>query len=165
MLIKKYGAAERGKKRLCLITNAACPTKDPFEGTKDEQVSTIAAKMAAEGIKMESIVLRADNASGDVDEKIIEENDHLLSLFSTNAIAKTVYVESPLSLLGSLKTRRVAPVTLFRGDLEINPSMKIKVTLSPFKKYIKIIREKLIFRFGCCRFGFIRKWLRRDFPR
>ncbi|KAG2314346.1 hypothetical protein Bca4012_065016 [Brassica carinata] len=138
MLIKKYGAAERGKKRLCLITNAACPTKDPFEGTKDEQVSTIAAKMAAEGIKMESIVMRADNASGDVDEKIIEENDHLLSLFSTNAIAKTVYVESPLSLLGSLKTRRVAPVTLFRGDLEINPSMKIKVWV-----YKKVAEERL----------------------
>lgn len=127
MLIKTYGAGQRGKKRLCLITNAASPTKDPFEGTKDEQVSTIAAKMAAEGIKMESIVMKAD-PSVDVDEKIIEENDHLLSLLSNNAIAKTVYVESPLSLLGALKTRRVAPVTLFRGDLEINPSMKIKVS-------------------------------------
>ncbi|KAF2620359.1 hypothetical protein F2Q68_00038774 [Brassica cretica] len=137
MLIKMYGAGQKGKKRLCLITNAACPTKDPFEGTKDEQVSTIAVKMAAEGIKMESIVMRAD-ASGDVDERIIEENDHLLSLFSTNAIAKTVNVESPLSLLGSLKTRRVAPVTLFRGDLEINPSMKIKVWV-----YKKVAEERL----------------------
>lgn len=134
MLIKMYGAGQKGKKRLCLITNAACPTKDPFEGTKDEQVSTIAVKMAAEGIKMESIVMRAD-ASGDIDERIIEENDHLLSFFSTNAIAKTVYVESPLSLLGSLKTRRVAPVTLFRGDLEINPTMKIKVTLISLFNY------------------------------
>ncbi|CAF2106280.1 unnamed protein product [Brassica napus] len=137
MLIKMYGAGQKGKKRLCLITNAACPTKDPFEGTKDEQVSTIAVKMAAEGIKMESIVMRAD-ASGDIDERIIEENDHLLSFFSTNAIAKTVYVESPLSLLGSLKTRRVAPVTLFRGDLEINPSMKIKVWV-----YKKVAEERL----------------------
>ncbi|XP_009107395.1 ATP-dependent DNA helicase 2 subunit KU80 [Brassica rapa] len=137
MLIKMYGAGQKGKKRLCLITNAACPTKDPFEGTKDEQVSTIAVKMAAEGIKMESIVMRAD-ASGDVDERIIEENDHLLTLFSTNAIAKTVYVESPLSLLGSLKTRRVAPVTLFRGDLEINASMKIKVWV-----YKKVAEERL----------------------
>lgn len=128
MLIKMYGATQKGKKRLCLITNAACPTKDPFEGTKDEQVSTIAMKMAAEGIKMESIVMRA-NLSDDVQEKIIEENDHLLNLFSSNAIAKTVNVDCPLSLLGSLKTRRVAPVTLFRGDLEINPTMKIKVIL------------------------------------
>lgn len=127
MLIKMYGTAQKGKKRLCLITNAACPTKDPFEGTKDDQVSTIAMKMAAEGIKMESIVMRA-NSSGDVHEQVIDENDHLLNLFSSNAIAKTVYVESPLSLLGSLKTRRVAPVTVFRGDLEINPTMKIKVS-------------------------------------
>lgn len=126
MLIKMYGAAQKGKKRMCLITNAACPTKDPFEGTKDDQVSTIAMKMAAEGIKMESIVMRS-NLTGDAYEKVIEENDHLLNLFSSNAIAKTVNVESPLSLLGSLKTRRVAPVTLFRGDLEINPTMKIKV--------------------------------------
>ena len=123
-----YGNAHKGKKRMCLITNAACPTKDPFEGTKDDQVSTIAMKMAAEGIKMESIVMRS-NLSGDAHERVIEENDHLLTLFSSNAIAKTVNVDSPLSLLGSLKTRRVAPVTLFRGDLEINPTMKIKVTL------------------------------------
>lgn len=130
MLIKKYGALQKGKKRLCLITNAACPTKDPFEGTKDEQVSTIAMKMAAEGIKMESIVMRSNVSGDDGHERIIEENDHLLNLFSSNAIAKTVYVESPLSLLGSLKTRRVAPVTIFRGDLEIDPTMKIKVTFA-----------------------------------
>jgi ATP-dependent DNA helicase 2 subunit 2 len=137
MLIKMYGNAHKGKKRMCLITNAACPTKDPFEGTKDDQVSTIAMKMAAEGIKMESIVMRS-NLSGDAHERVIEENDHLLTLFSSNAIAKTVNVDSPLSLLGSLKTRRVAPVTLFRGDLEINPTMKIKVWV-----YKKVAEERL----------------------
>ncbi|KFK36112.1 hypothetical protein AALP_AA4G079700 [Arabis alpina] len=137
MLIKMYAATQKGKKRLCLITNAACPTKNPFEGTKDDQVSTIAMKMAAEGIKMESIVMRTD-LSGDVYENTIDENDHLLNLFSSNAIAKTVYVDSPLSLLGSFKTRRVAPVTLFRGDLEINPTMKIKVWV-----YKKVAEERL----------------------
>ncbi|KAL1214123.1 ATP-dependent DNA helicase 2 subunit KU80 [Cardamine amara subsp. amara] len=137
MLIKSYGAMHKGKKRLCLITNAACPTKDPFEGTKDDQVSTIAMKMAAEGIKMESIIMRA-NLSDGVQEKIVEENDHLLNLFSSNAIAKTVSVESPLSLIGALKNRRVAPVTVFRGDLEINSTMKIKVWV-----YKKVAEERL----------------------
>ncbi|CAN8321234.1 unnamed protein product [Cochlearia groenlandica] len=138
MLIKKYGSTQKDKKRICLITNAVCPTKNPSEGTKEEQISTIAIKMAAEGIKMESIVMRAD-LRNDVHEKTIEEeNDHLLNLFSSNGIAKTVYVESPLSLLGSLKTKRVAPVTLFRGDLEINPTMKIKVWV-----YKKVAEERL----------------------
>ncbi|XP_010544652.1 PREDICTED: ATP-dependent DNA helicase 2 subunit KU80 [Tarenaya hassleriana] len=137
MMIKKYGPTEKGKKRLCLITNAVCPTKDPFEGTKEDQVSTIATKMAAEGIKMESIVVRG-NLSGDSDQKIMDENDHLLKLLSSRASARIVYVESPLSLLGALKTRRIAPVTVFRGDLEINPELKIKVWV-----YKKVSEERL----------------------
>lgn len=38
MLIKKYGATNKGKQRICVITDARFPIKVPYEGTKEEQV-------------------------------------------------------------------------------------------------------------------------------
>ncbi|KAG5231246.1 ATP-dependent DNA helicase [Salix suchowensis] len=104
MLIKKYQATNKGKKRLCLITNALCPIKDSCEGTKEDQMGTIAAQMSAHGMKMENQI-------------IMDENDRLLNIFSEKTSAKAVYVESPTALL----------VTIFRGDLELGSNMKIKV--------------------------------------
>ncbi|GAU38607.1 hypothetical protein TSUD_266470, partial [Trifolium subterraneum] len=83
MLIKKFGETNKGKKRLCLITNAQCPIKDPYEGSKEEQVTTIAKQMTAH--------------------------------------------EDPISLFGALKTRNITPVTVFKGDLELGPKLRIKV--------------------------------------
>ncbi|KAJ8748966.1 hypothetical protein K2173_013404 [Erythroxylum novogranatense] len=126
MLIKKYQSTNKGKKRLCLITNALDPVKDPYEGTKEDQVSTIATQMTAYGMKMESIIARIGLKSY-ADQKIMEENDNLLDIFSWKTSAKIVYVDSPISLLGALRTRKIAPVTIFRGGLELSPNMKIKV--------------------------------------
>ncbi|XP_012083570.1 ATP-dependent DNA helicase 2 subunit KU80 isoform X2 [Jatropha curcas] len=126
MLIKKYQLTNKGKKRLCLITDARNPTKDPCEGTKADQVRVIAEQMAAHGVKMETIVVR-ERLNEYTDQRIVEENDHLLHLFSEKTRAKTVHVESPTSFLGALKTRKITPVTIFRGDLEISSELKIKV--------------------------------------
>ncbi|XP_062091522.1 ATP-dependent DNA helicase 2 subunit KU80 [Humulus lupulus] len=126
MLIKKYGVTNKGKKRLCLITNAICPIKPPNEGTKDDQVTIIADQMNAQGMKMESIVVRG-KLIAEADKRIMEENDRLLNIFSNRTRAKLVHVESPISLLGALRTRNVSPVTTFRGDLEISPKLKIKI--------------------------------------
>ncbi|XVF26321.1 hypothetical protein REPUB_Repub14bG0006100 [Reevesia pubescens] len=126
MLIKKYKGTYKGKKRLCLITNGIHPIKDSLEGSKEDQVRTIAVQMTAQGMKMESIVVRG-RLSQVADERIMNENDRLLSIFSEKTRTRTVYVDSPTSLIGALKTRRVAPVTVFRGDLELSPKMKIKV--------------------------------------
>ncbi|OMO78588.1 hypothetical protein CCACVL1_14286 [Corchorus capsularis] len=126
MLIKKYKDLYKGKKRLCLITNAIHPIKDSLEGTKEDQVRTIAARMAEQGIKMESIVVRG-RLSQDADKRVMDENDCLLSIFSEKTRTRTVYVDSPTSLLGALKTRRITPVTVYRGFLELSPHMKIKV--------------------------------------
>ncbi|OMO73292.1 hypothetical protein CCACVL1_17353 [Corchorus capsularis] len=126
MLIKKYNDLYKGKKRLCLITNAINPIKDSLEGTKEDQIEIIAAQMVAKGIKMESIVVRG-SLSQDADKRIMDENDNLLSIFSNRTSTRTVYVDSPISLLGAIKTRKVTPVTIFRGHLEISPQMKIKV--------------------------------------
>lgn len=126
ILIKKYGQTNKGKKRLCLITNAQCPIKDPYEGTKEDQVTIIADQMTSHGMRMESIVVRG-GLGGEASKDVMDENDRLLDIFSKRTRAKFVHVESPISLLGALKTRNINPVTTFRGDLEIGPEMKIKV--------------------------------------
>ena len=126
ILIKKFGETDKKKKRICLITNALCPIKDSFEGTKEDQVITIAEQMAKHGMGMESIVVRG-RLAGDANKRIMEENDVLLNIFSQKTCAKLVYVESPISLFGALRTRNISPVTIFRGDLELSSKMKIKV--------------------------------------
>ncbi|KAF6138256.1 hypothetical protein GIB67_019426 [Kingdonia uniflora] len=126
MLIKKFGPTNKGKKRLCLITNAHGPIKEPYEGTKEDQVDTIATQMNAHGMKLDSIIVRQE-LTDDAAKRVVDENDRLLNRFSKKACTKTIYVESPTSLLGALRTRNISPVTIFRGDLELSPTMKIKV--------------------------------------
>lgn len=149
MLIKKYRETNKGKKCMCLITDAVCPIKDPYEGTKEEQVSTIAVQMAAHGIRMENIVVRRSSCEN-ANKRIIDENENLLNLFSEKSSSKTVYVDNPTSLLGALKTRNIAPVTIFRGDLELGQKMKIKV------RFLLCCRNNILYavdhfaNFNCC---------------
>ncbi|KAL3616562.1 ATP-dependent DNA helicase II subunit 2 [Castilleja foliolosa] len=124
MMIKKYGPTNKGKKRICLITDAVTPTKDPFEGTKEEQVKTVAQQMSTQGMKMDCVIVRL-NKYLNVKKEILEENDFLLDIFSKKT--SKVYVESATSLLGALRTRSISPVTIYRGDFELSPNTKIKV--------------------------------------
>ena len=148
MLIKKFGSTNKGKKRLCLITSALCPIKDPYEGTKEDQIGTIAEQMSAHGMKLECIVARG-RLSGNVDMRIMDENDLLLKLFSTKTTAKTLYVETPTSLLGALRTRSIAPVTIFRGDLELSPKMRIKVRFMACYPYNCEVNLIFLFTVNC----------------
>lgn len=125
MLIKKFGQT-KGKKRLCLITNAIHPIKDPYEGTKQDQVTTIAAQMAAHGMKMECIVYR-DEQEMDGSKSAIEENDLLLDTISKMTSSRKVHVKNGTSLLGALRTRNISPVTIYRGDLELSSEVKVMV--------------------------------------
>lgn len=126
MLIKKFGDTQKGKKRLCLITNAHYPIQDPLEGTKEDQVTMIANRMTAFGMRMESIIVRG-KLSPVVNKRIMDENDCLLNIFSRETDARLVHVEDSISLFGALGTRNISPVTLFRGDLEISSNLRIKV--------------------------------------
>ena len=126
MLIKKFGPTNKGKKRLCLIPHALHPIKDPYEGTKEDQVSTIASQMMAQGMKMDCVIARLTQ-NMEANKRIMEENDLLLRVFSNKSSSKTVYVESPTKLLGALRTRNISPVTIYRGDLELSPKLNIKV--------------------------------------
>ena len=126
VLVKKFGVTNKGKKRVCLITNAQCQIKESDEGTKEEQVTTIAKQMTAHGIKMESIIMRG-KLSQDANKGIMDENDRLLNIFSKETSTRLLYVENPISLFGALRTRNGAPVTVLGGHLEINPTLSIKV--------------------------------------
>lgn len=123
MLIRKFGNT-KGKRRLCLITSAQHPLRDPPEGTKEDQVDTIADQMKRHDIKMECIAFREPGVQQNA---VMEENDRLLYQFRNRTVAKVVQVDSPTSLLGALKTRNVLPVTVFRGDLELSSNFRIKV--------------------------------------
>lgn len=111
---------------MCLIRNAKCRIKEFDEGTKEEQVTTIAKQMTAHGIKMESIIMRG-KLSQDANKGIMDENDRLLNIFSKETSTRLLYVENPISLFGALRTRNIALVTVFRGHLEISPKLSIKV--------------------------------------
>jgi len=111
---------------VCLIRNAKCRIKEFDEGTKEEQVTTIAKQMTAHGIKMESIIMRG-KLSQDANKGIMDENDRLLNIFSKETSTRLLYVENPISLFGALRTRNGAPVTVLGGHLEINPTLSIKV--------------------------------------
>lgn len=127
MLIKKYGLTNKGKKRMCLITDCRSPIKDSYEGSKEDQVNVIAEQFTKHGLKLECIVFRGNLCRG-ANETVMAENDRILNLFPRKTRAKKIYVESPTSLLGAIKTRNISPVTIFRGDLEISPLLKIKVS-------------------------------------
>lgn len=138
MLIKKFGQTNKAKKRLCLITNAVSLIKDPFEGTKEDQVNTIATQMTAQGMKMDCVIVRMKQ-DWETSRRIMEENDFLMSVFSNKSSSKVVYVESPTSLLGALRTRNISPVTIYRGDFEIGAQLKIKVRIKKFMLIYSIL--------------------------
>ncbi|KVH91330.1 Ku70/Ku80 beta-barrel domain-containing protein [Cynara cardunculus var. scolymus] len=100
--------------------------QETIKGTKEDQVYTIAEQMAAHGMKIDCIVFKG-NQIHDTHDSIIKENDMLLSIFSKKTKAKAVRVESSTSLLGALRTRNISPVTIYRGDLELSSTFKIKV--------------------------------------
>lgn len=126
MLIKKFGNTNKGKQRLCLITDAQHPIKAPSEGTKEDQVHVVCQQMQAHGMRLDCIIVRENSAEA-ADQKIINENDYLLKQFSQRTKAKAIHVGNSTALLGALRTRNVSPVTVFRGDLELSSTMKIKV--------------------------------------
>lgn len=131
MLIKKFGPTNKGKQRLCLITDALCPIKEPYEGTKEDQIDMVSAQMKSHGMRVDCIVVR-ENLPGAANQTVMDENDLLLNRLSKKTATKVIHVESATSLLGALRTRNISPVTIFRGDLELSPLMKIKVS---FKVY------------------------------
>lgn len=137
LLIKKLGKGSKGNKRLCLITGAQSFIKEPYEGTREDQVDIIANQMKEHGMKLDVVVFR-QRMPGQTKSELFSENLSLLNRFSRRTEAEVIVVESPTSLLGAVKARNISPVTIFRGDLELTPNMKIKVWV-----YKKTCQEKI----------------------
>lgn len=129
MLIKKFGPTNKGKHRLCLITDAQHPVKEPAEGSKADQVTTIGQLMKTHGVRLDCMVV-SPKLAGLIQQKAADENIDLLNQFSKNTISKLIHVDGPTSLLGALRTRSISPVTIYRGDLELSSNMTIKVRCS-----------------------------------
>eukprot|EP01018_Ginkgo_biloba_P032964 Gb_29968 [translate_table: standard] len=137
MLIKKFGSGSKGNKRLYIITGAQSLIKEPDEGTKENQVDTIANQMKEHGMKLDVVIFR-QRTSGLIKSEIFSENVLLLQRFSKQAQAEVLIVESSTSLLGGVRARNISPVTIFRGDLELSPMMRVKVWV-----YKKTYQERI----------------------
>ncbi|MQL90254.1 hypothetical protein Taro_022838 [Colocasia esculenta] len=121
MLIKKFGSSNKGKTHLCLITDAQYPIKEPYEGTKEDQVDIISQQMKAHGMKLDCIIT-IGKLSKAINQKILAENDHLLSQFSRKGVAKMRHVGTPTSLLGALRTRTISSVAIFKDEKVVQGS-------------------------------------------
>jgi ATP-dependent DNA helicase 2 subunit 2 len=137
LLIKKLEGKSAGNKRLLLITGAQSLIKKPDEGTKEDQVDIIANQMEEHGIKLDVVIFR-QTMPGLTKSELFSENLSLLNRFSKQAQAEVIVVESSSSLLGAVKARNIFPVTVFRGDLELTPMMRIQVWV-----YKKTMKEKI----------------------
>lgn len=126
MLIKKYGVTNKGKQRICLITNAMSPVKEPYDNAQQDQVDIISTKMKESRMKLECVIIKGNKNEAGI-HIIVDKNERLLQKFSMKTTTKIVHVGNPTSILGAIRTRRIAPVTIFRGDLEMGTLMKIKV--------------------------------------
>lgn len=126
LVVKRVGG-KKGNKRLCLITDAESPLRESDKGTIAEQVDLIAEKMGHDGIKLEAVVVRIGQGKYISNSTPCYENESYLERFKSHAKAEVVIAQTATSMLGAIRSRTVAPTTLFRGDLELTPSMSVKV--------------------------------------
>ncbi|EFJ38580.1 hypothetical protein SELMODRAFT_74928, partial [Selaginella moellendorffii] len=124
MIFKKYGDGKKGNKRICLITDAQSPIKEPMEGmSMMEQVEKIAEKMEDHGVRFDAAILRMNEEKRESGS----ESTEILENLASRTHGEVTTVESPLCLFGALKPRTVTPTTLYRGDMEMTPGARIKV--------------------------------------
>jgi ATP-dependent DNA helicase 2 subunit 2 len=127
MIVKKLAQGKKGNIRLSLITTTENSIRDPDTGTVEEQVDNIAKQMSEQSIKLEATIVRIGQQTAFLDSKTQQKNEALLRRFESQAQAEVSIMESSMSLLGAMKPRNVTPTTLYRGDLELTPSMTVKV--------------------------------------
>lgn len=137
MLIKKAGPGKKGNKHIFLITDGESFVKESAEDeTKEEQVDKLSLQLTEHGMKLDAVVIKTNH--GSYKSKACIENEALLRRFAGRPEVEVAVVDSPTSLLGAIKLRNVTPVTLYRGDLELTPIMKVKVWV-----YKKVAEERL----------------------
>jgi ATP-dependent DNA helicase 2 subunit 2 len=130
LLMKKLGENKKGNKRLCLITDAESPVREPAEGTVEQQAKAIAERMGEQGIKLDAVVVRMyQNLL--THSAALQKNEALLDIFKLHTQTEVGVAWSAMSMLGIMRPRIVSPTTLYRGDFELTPTMTLKVPFKP----------------------------------
>lgn len=127
LLMKKLGENKKGNKRLCLITDAASPVREPAAGTVDEQAKNIAERMGEQGIKLDAVVVRIGQ-NFLTNSAALQKNESLLDIFKLHTQTEVGTARTALSMLGIMRPRVVSPTTLYRGDFELTPTLILKVS-------------------------------------
>lgn len=131
MIVTKLGPNSKGNKRICLITDGETLVKDPDEGTKEDQVVTLADQMQQQGVSLDAVVIRLRGPDNSLQSEASQENEFLLRKFASRTKGELILTETYTSLLGAIRTRQVSPTTIYRGDLELTSNMSVKVVISP----------------------------------
>lgn len=131
MLMKRLGENKKGNKRLCLITDAESPVREPVEGTVEQQAKNIAERMGEQGIKLDAVVVRIGQ-NFLTNSAALRKNETLLDIFKLHTQTEVGIARSAMSMLGIMRPRVVSPTTLYRGDFELTPNMTVKVPFKPF---------------------------------
>jgi ATP-dependent DNA helicase 2 subunit 2 len=127
LIVTKLGPTSKGNKRILLVTDGETLVKEPEEGTKEDQVMSLADQMQRQGISLDAVVIRLRGSSISVQSKASQENEFLLRKFASRTKGELISTETYTSLLGAIKSRQVSPTTLYRGELELTPKMSVKV--------------------------------------
>lgn len=131
MIVTMLGPNSKGNKRICLITDGETLVKDPDEGTKEDQVVTLADQMQQQGVSLDAVVIRLRGPDNSLQSEASQENEFLLRKFASRTKGELILTETYTSLLGAIRTRQVSPTTIYRGDLELTSNMSVKVVISP----------------------------------
>lgn len=126
MLVKKLGEGKKGNKRVCLITDAQSSIRESAQGTVEQQVDQIAGRMGEQGIKLDAVVVQIGNHFL-TNSTALHENEGYLERFKMHTQGEVGFAKTATSMLGIIRNRTVSPTTLYRGDLELTPSMNVKV--------------------------------------
>lgn len=138
MLMKKLGESKKGNKRLCLITDAESPVREPVEGTVEQQAKNVAERMGEQGIKLDVVVVRIGQ-NFLTNSPALQKNEALLDTFKLHTQTEVGTARSAMSMLGIMRPRVVSPTTLYRGDFELAPTLTVKVPFKPFGCSFKCI--------------------------
>lgn len=130
MFMQQLETIRKGQKRLLLITNALSPLRDPDQGTLQDQVEIIGDRLEEHGMSLDVIHISAQDMQGKSENYMSSRSVHFLQALASRSHGEMEVVSSHIALMASIRPR-VTATTLYRGDLELTPALKLKVHFNP----------------------------------